>query len=167
MKMGEKVETLAVPDAFKTQLDSVYTVYFGVHHALSQDSLEEAAKGSAQVLAALEKVDMMLLKGQAHMAWMDEMNIIKKNGETIVKAQTIDDARKAFIPLSASLIRVVQKFGATGALGMYRFNCPMTDDGKGADWLQNTSDIANPYYGSSMFKCGDLMETISEVSAGE
>jgi len=105
---------------------------------------------------------MTLLKDKAYMAWMDELNIIKKNTEALSKAGTLDEARKAFEPLSASLIRVAHRFGTTGKVTLYRFHCPMAFNSKGADWLQGKSDIENPWFGSSMFTCGSLVETISE-----
>ena len=167
MEMGTENATFSVPDAFKIQLDTVFEAYYTIHNALSHDSLEEAVKGSAQVQSSLEKVDMKLLKGEAHIAWMNELNMIKKNSGMISKARTIAAAREAFIPLSASLIRVVKKFGTTGTLGMYRFHCPMANDNKGADWLQNTAEGANPYFGSAMINCGTLEETISEGSISD
>lgn len=163
MDMSKKSEAFTAPDTFKKQFDGVIEAYYTVQSALSHDSPEGVVKGSANMLSALEKVDMMLLSGQAHIAWMEELNIIKKNGATITKANTIAAAREAFKPLSESIIRVTKKFGITGALGVYRFHCPMAFDGKGADWLQGTSGIANPWFGSSMPKCGSLEETISEV----
>jgi Cu(I)/Ag(I) efflux system membrane fusion protein len=32
--------------------------------------------------------------------------------------------------------------------------CPMADNNKGAYWVQKKGDIANPYFGASMLRCG-------------
>ena len=64
------------------------------------------------------------------------------------------------IKLSDTLYVAVQKFGVKGTDPVYRLFCPMANDNKGAYWLQKTSDVQNPYYGSMMFKCGSLSETV-------
>ena len=38
---------------------------------------------------------------------------------------------------------------------IYIFHCPMT---KG-DWLQASEEMANPFYGFKMLKCGELQAT--------
>ena len=41
-----------------------------------------------------------------------------------------------------------------------RFHCPMAFDNRGADWLQNTPETANPYFGKAMPRCGEQVEVI-------
>ena len=43
---------------------------------------------------------------------------------------------------------------------VYYNNCPMFNDGKGANWLSKESAVKNPYYGSQMMTCGKTVETI-------
>ena len=40
-----------------------------------------------------------------------------------------------------------------------RVHCPMAFDNKGADWLQGTGSIRNPYFGADMLSCGAPVET--------
>ena len=155
-------DSSAAPMQFNMQLDNVYRAYFGIHYGLSHDSLDVAQKSAEKFLAALKTVDMTLLGPQTHMVWMKELDILKQNADMISRAKTIDEARTAFETLSASMIRVAHQFGATGKVAVYRFHCPMAFNQKGADWLQGTSDIANPWFGSAMFTCGSLEETISK-----
>jgi Cu(I)/Ag(I) efflux system membrane fusion protein len=35
----------------------------------------------------------------------------------------------------------------------------MARDGEGAYWLQESDDLLNPYFGSSMLYCGSVKET--------
>lgn len=159
--MDQDADTFAVPDTFKTQLDSVYAAYFRVQYALSHDSPEKAAKESSQILEALKHVDMTLLEHDAHMAWMKELKNLQESSKAVESAQTIDAAREAFKPLSDALIRVAHELGTSGKLAVYRFHCPMAFDNKGSDWLQDKPELENPWFGSSMLKCGSLEETIS------
>jgi Cu(I)/Ag(I) efflux system membrane fusion protein len=38
----------------------------------------------------------------------------------------------------------------------------MAFNDKGADWLQKDEDIRNPYFGASMYTCGQVTEVIGE-----
>ncbi len=156
----EQIKAYDVPYAFKEQLDSVFEAYFAVQYALSHDNVDDAIEGGRKTGEVLKNVDMMLLTGDAHVAWMKELNDIQKTGETIASAKDIAGARQAFIPLSNTIITVAKLFGTTGKDSLYIFHCPMADNNKGADWLQNKSDLENPFFGSAMLKCGELVETL-------
>ena len=43
---------------------------------------------------------------------------------------------------------------------IYYQQCPMYNDGKGANWLSKESVIKNPYFGSMMISCGKTVETL-------
>ena len=45
----------------------------------------------------------------------------------------------------------------------YLMHCPMAFKNKGADWLQNSKDVINPYYGDKMLTCGSTKETIAKA----
>lgn len=47
-------------------------------------------------------------------------------------------------------------------------HCPMVYDDRGADWLQSSKPLQNPYFGAMMLKCGEIKEYVgSEPSAHE
>ncbi|MFC1538045.1 efflux RND transporter periplasmic adaptor subunit [Candidatus Latescibacterota bacterium] len=150
------------PDTFKKQLAQVFQAYFHIHFALSHDTADNAVEGAQHLQKALANVDMSLLAGEAHMAWMKELNVIKINGEAIAGSKDINTSRTAFKPLSQSMINVAKMFGTSDSTDMYRFHCPMADNNKGADWLQNKSELENPFFGSAMLKCGELVETFTK-----
>ena len=154
--------TYEAPDAFKEQLDQVLQAYFHIQYALSHDSANNAIGGAEHLKKSLGSVDMSLVTGDGHVAWMKELNILNENAERIFKSEDLETSRKAFIQLSNSMINVVKMFGTSGKTNIYRFHCPMVDDNKGADWLQNREELENPFFGSSMLKCGELVETISK-----
>jgi Cu(I)/Ag(I) efflux system membrane fusion protein len=68
--------------------------------------------------------------------------------------------REEFENLSNELIAVVGQFGVYPDKTLYKINCPMAFNNKGADWLQIDEDIRNPYFGASMYKCGQVIEVI-------
>ena len=149
-------------DAFKKQLVPVFGAYFHIRKALSHDSADNARKGAGHLRETLAAVDMTLVTGDAHMAWMKALKTLKENAKNISESKDIETARNGFIHMSHAMITVAETLGTPEGAGVYRFHCPMADGGKGADWLQYTSEIENPFYGSSMLKCGELVKTLSE-----
>ena len=156
----EKLEPFNVSDAFKTQLDGVFSAYFEIQQALSQDNFKGAQESAKKIDEVIDKVDMKLLEGTPHMTWMKEQEVLKKSAQEVISAKDIEGARLAFIPFSDSLYTVAKRFGTSGTQPILRFHCSMAAGGKGAHWLQNKPGTENPYYGSAMFKCGDQVETI-------
>ena len=153
---GVNVQSYDVSDTFRTQLKSVYKAYFDLQYALSHDNVANAREYADNIMTALKNVDMTLLDHDPHMAWMKELGVINENVSGIAKAESLEDARKFFNPLSQAMIRVTRMFGHTGDSSYYLFHCPMAFDNAGADWIQNKDNLENPYFGSAMFKCGTL-----------
>jgi Cu(I)/Ag(I) efflux system membrane fusion protein/cobalt-zinc-cadmium efflux system membrane fusion protein len=71
--------------------------------------------------------------------------------------QDLDKDRVTFVALSAAMRTLVEQVRPDRSAypKIYIFHCPMT---KG-DWLQATEDLANPFYGFKMLKCGELRAT--------
>jgi len=152
--------SLATPDQFRTQLDAVFAAYFDAQQALSHDKFPESQQAIKKLVDALNGVDMRLLQGPAHEAWMKELANTRKSSGDLTAAAGIDAARAAFATLSETLMAVAHKFGTSGKQPIFRFHCPMAFDNRGADWLQNKKGTENPYFGSAMFTCGDQIEVI-------
>lgn len=69
----------------------------------------------------------------------------------LAKAASLADARKLFKEISTATIPLAEKTGAH-----YVMTCPMA----GADWMQTSATVTNPYYGSQMLHCGTIKKTI-------
>lgn len=158
---ADEGKTFSAPDQFKKQLDAALDDYFDIQQALAGDSLGQARAGAADLIKALEKVNMGLLEGHAHMAWMGQLETMNKSAREIYGAGGIKEARSWFQDLSAAMNESVHSFGISREQPVFLIHCPMAFEGKGADWLQEETEVENPYYGEAMLKCGERMETIS------
>jgi membrane fusion protein, copper/silver efflux system len=169
MSMQSGNETVSafenIPGAFKKQLGEVFQGYFHTQFGLSHDDVKKARAGAVHIESTLSNVDMSLVKGEVHMAWMDELNILKTNAGIIAGSDDIEKSRAAFEHLSDAVIRSAKMFGIAGS-DIYLFHCPMAFGNKGAEWLQSKNALENPYFGSAMFTCGELKETLTENAAG-
>ncbi len=77
---------------------------------------------------------------------------------TEMKGIGIEEARNRFKNLSRLTIDFVKELQGEvkGAEKIYVYYCPMA----GASWLQKEEGTRNPYYGSSMLKCGSVKEEL-------
>ena len=157
---SQKYEIFEVPDEYRRQLWGVVEKYLLLHEALASDDKDSAARAASETLEALSAVEMSLVSGNAHNAWMDNSMKMKTALDKIKEAEGIESMREEFENLSNELIAVVGQFGVYPDKTLYKINCPMAFNNKGADWLQMDEDIRNPYFGASMYKCGQVIEVI-------
>ncbi len=164
-EVTQSFRTYEAPDEFKSQIDGVFEAYLKIHHALSHDDHKAGKAAAGEFGSALDATDMMLLKEPAHSAWMKELAVLEKSAAAIEAATDIDGARDAFKPLSDAMYATVKQFGTGGKQPVYRFLCSMAFDNTGAHWLQATRELENPYWGSMMFRCGEMTETLIALPA--
>jgi len=118
-----------------------------------------AAPPSAPLTAALLEADAAFLARYEHVhaaLAADDFKAAQKaatgldGAEGIASAESLAKARVAFKALSLKAIEI-----AKGHEGFYVAHCPMVKGG-GADWLQTSKKISNPYFGSQMLTCGTI-----------
>jgi membrane fusion protein, copper/silver efflux system len=158
---GAAAERLEVPAAFAEQIADLLRGYFTLHEALAGDDLPAARQAAGQLRSAAEGVSGEGLSEPARHAWQKE----KADLGTILDAMQADEAlaplRLTFSQLSGEMEALVHRFGAGPASPVYRVHCPMALGNQGAWWLQQTVEVRNPYFGSTMLKCHDRLEQIA------
>jgi len=148
------------PPEFQNQLRAVLKPYLEVHEALAHDDFSKASAALTKLRQALDKIDMMLVKGDAHTLWMKHLESLKAGLKKMTDAKDIGALRSAFSPFSNDLIDTYSMFGVGEDGPVYQLFCPMAFDNKGASWLQLDKEVRNPYFGSMMYKCGSVRATI-------
>jgi hypothetical protein len=144
---------------FQKQLSDVFTASVQLKNDLVSSDAKKTASSAVTVKKTLTAVDMKLLKGEAHMNWMEYLKAMNKNLDAISAATKLDDQRKAFAVFSEALYKSVKTFGIGGITAYYDY-CPMANNNEGAYWLSDIKEIRNPYFGDTMLKCGSVKETI-------
>jgi membrane fusion protein, copper/silver efflux system len=147
---------------FRQKMGALATAYIPIQVALAADDLKAAQTAVQSSLAALGAIPHTGIDADAHGVWMGLNQRLKKLLEEIANTSDLKTARESFVGLSAIMIEAVQRYGTTGAGNLNVASCPMADNDKGADWLQLGDDIRNPYFGSDMLTCGEVMDTLSE-----
>lgn len=136
------------------QMQALFKAYFSAKEALANDDESEAKSQLASMNEKLKAVDMHQFHGENHMTWMGHQKQLSTELKTILEADDIESIRKAFIPLSNSMIELAQQFKPLQET-VYILHCPMAGS-DGADWLSEEEEVRNPYFGSSMLKCGGV-----------
>ncbi|MGK0190250.1 MAG: Cu(I)/Ag(I) efflux system membrane fusion protein [Verrucomicrobiales bacterium] len=155
------IERYDVSPEFRAQLVTLLGHYLETQTALANDQLDAASQHGGALGKALDGVDMALVQGDAHNAWMAQLAPLHDAGIKISEAKDIDVAREVFEPLTNAILSVVKSFGVASDNPLALIHCPMAFDNKGAHWLQIGEDVRNPYFGESMLQCGEVKERFS------
>ncbi|MDE5417618.1 efflux RND transporter periplasmic adaptor subunit [Labilibaculum sp. DW002] len=154
-----KMKSFDVDSKFKKQLTSFYNDYLSLTKAFVTSDPVQVKSAADALLPKLKTINMDLLKGDAHMAWMADLKVLESKLITIVGEKNIDKQRTAFAPFNQALYKSVKSFGLDKVTTYYQF-CPMANGDKGAYWFSNSEEIQNPYFGEMMLGCGEVKETI-------
>lgn len=131
-----------------TVAEGIVAIYVPMQEALAADS----------VAAVKEKAGAIALKAAEAASYGGDLSLFHGQIATAAQGMTapdIDGLREQFKPLSLALSRLVEKVAVAGH-GIYY--CPMAD----AYWVQVVGEVRNPYYGSKMLTCGELVQKVEE-----
>ena len=158
LQVNESDQTYASDPEFKEQLQAVFTAYLPVKDALIQSDVKTAGKEAEKLKASIDEVDMKLVKGEVHMVWMKDLEVLREATEGITNESDVEIARMMLSPLSDQLFYTLKKFQVS--VDGYRQFCPMAMDNQGAFWLSNSDEVLNPYFGDAMLTCGNVEEEL-------
>lgn len=126
--------------ALMEPVKSVYDNYLKIQTSLAKDSLEGISDNANAMAKAVKSDDMKMLPQE-----------IATQATKLAKAKDLKTARKAFKPLSESLIKYLADHKVKSGFYTEAY-CPMAD----ASWLQTGKQIHNPYMGKEMPGCGEV-----------
>lgn len=144
--------TTEIVDA--SQLQSVYDAYFNVKDALIKSDSKLTSAKAKDLLTAITAVKMDKLKSNEHTVWMKVVKKLTADAKSISATTDLKKQRETFKSLSKSTYDLLKVSSPDQPI--YKQYCPMAD----ADWLSKEKAVKNPYYGSSMLTCGNVVETI-------
>lgn len=135
---------------------SMMVHYEAIHSALAGDTTKDIAKHAKEIreIAGAASKDF-----NAAMAGVSEENAaayqqllpeVSQAAGKLAAAENLSSARDAFGELSRPLVRYRDMLTGEKTKVAY---CPMAKK----PWLQTATAIENPYYGSSMLRCGEFV----------
>lgn len=142
-----------------SSINTIIDNYLQIKKGLANDAGSEAASGGKEMFEAISKLDKSLLTAEQKKVYDDIVDDLKEHAEHIGEnAGKIEHQREHFSMMSEDVYDLAKAFGS--GIPLYHIHCSMYNEGKGAMWLSESNQIKNPYYGSKMIKCGDVMEKI-------
>lgn len=144
--------------AIRTQMDYVMEHYLELHRRLAADSERDVALHALGLVGAADEI---LKQAQAPKlelpAGFAQAASALRAAALQLAGKSLQDDRVTFVALGSALreMTVHVRPSLDRYPKLYLYHCPMT---KG-DWLQSTDDMANPFYGFAMLKCGELVQT--------
>ncbi|MFY1046400.1 DUF3347 domain-containing protein [Chryseobacterium sp. GP-SGM7] len=141
---------LSITAQIKTnpQLSKLYQNYIAVKSALASDDFKKTSVAAGELLKTASSMNSKSLEEK-------KLNALKSEAKIISLAKNIEGQRKPFYKLSEVMIGVANENKISDKT-IYVQYCPMAE----GSWLSNEKQIVNPYYGSSMLKCGSVKSEI-------
>jgi Protein of unknown function (DUF3347) len=135
---------LAAPAAAQVDLSkSVAEPYLRIQTSLVADSLESVNADAARIANAARKLG-------------PNSKAIRTIATELAGVEDIAAARTVFGKLSDALIEFAEKEQATFGEDLHVAYCPMVK----MSWIQKGTEIANPYGGQKMPKCGEIVKPL-------
>lgn len=147
-------DSTQVNDAARTEIRDLVSGYLKIKNLLVGDQFDQARLLAGNLAASLAKDD-----GGSDTTWPERRAEIRAVLRDMSAAKNIGEVRAGFVELSERMINLTKTLGTFGAK-LYIQRCPMANSSKGADWLSTDQEIRNPYYGSSMLRCGSVMDSV-------
>ena len=157
--MDMEIQNVVVSTEFKKQLQGVYDSYIQMKNSFVASDADEVRKKAEIVKSNLQKVDMGLLEGDAHMIWMKKLDELESEITAIASITNIATQRISFAVFNDAFYASLKAFGLHHGTVYYQY-CPMANGDKGALWISDIEEIENPYFGDDMLKCGETRETL-------
>jgi Cu(I)/Ag(I) efflux system membrane fusion protein len=154
-------QEISISTGVKEALQTLLSEYFSMSEALANDDFNKAKKSSVQLLKLVNNINMSLFKTEGHTVWMRLQKDIANELQHAEHFSNLEDVRKVYLQLSKSMIGIVRAFNPNNET-LYVLHCPMANNNKGADWLNNSKEIKNPFYGKAMLTCGEIKEEIKK-----
>lgn len=148
---GGSVNDSTRPSSLTPLLNS----YYELKNALVNGDANAAASKAADLLKAINSVDMKALSAGEHKAFIPLQDKLSFDARHISEVKTISHQREHFASLSLNMYALA-KAAKLSNQAIYEDYCPM----KKAYWLSNEAAIKNPYFGNEMLTCGQVKETL-------
>ncbi|MEO7976024.1 DUF3347 domain-containing protein [Flavobacterium sp.] len=149
-----KIKTTTIEDFNSGELQGVYDAYFTVKDALIKSDSKLTSAKAKDLLTAISAVKIDKLKSNEQTVWKKVMKKLNADAKSISATTDLKKQRDTFKSLSKNTYDLMKVLKSEQIV--YKQYCPMAD----ADWLSKEKAVKNPYYGSSMLTCGNVVETI-------
>ncbi|MBK7883130.1 MAG: DUF3347 domain-containing protein [Chitinophagaceae bacterium] len=156
--------------AFNATMDSLINCYLNIKNSLVEADTAKTKTACRELIQLSDSSKFMELKKDTvgiFTSAVAQLDNIKSNAESLLKQSDITEIRRDFSMISESIYPLLKTIHYEGKTLFWQ-NCPMAfNDEEGANWINETSEIINPYLGkhhptykAAMLNCGDIKDSI-------
>ena len=140
-----------------SKLATVFTGYLQLQSQLAEDSAQSAHMSLKMLLKSV-----VAAAGDSALSESTTMRLHKMHSALLKVGDKpdIELDRVLFRTLSEHILAIEKEGGNPLAQALSVVHCPMAFEDEGADWLQLQGQVANPYFGASMLRCGAVTREI-------
>jgi Cu(I)/Ag(I) efflux system membrane fusion protein len=150
----------AVAVEFGADVRRMVDHYLALVEGLALDDVAAARVGADGMMKVLAEIDPDLLVPEDRAAWRVWSARMDESLDGLGRATDIAGLREWLQPVTNLLEVAVRGFGAGQVQTLYVAHCPMALGDRGGSWLQADRPVRNAYFGSMMFRCGDIQDEI-------
>ena len=141
----------------KREFNNTLKAYFEAKNALAKDNAGLASESIKTLITNIDGFPVKTLSESQQALWKTEAEVIKKAAVAISTEKAIKAQRNSFWPLSSAMVKLAKSFNLNNE-AIYVQYCPMAKK----SWLNEVEAVQNPFYGSMMYDCGEVTETIAK-----
>lgn len=143
------------------QMDRTYDAYFEIHRAMAADRTPPPVSLNALIAGLRELEDSVEVPDEAQRKFATARRAASRMDGSL------ELARESYRGVSHAMLKAATVArGPRTAEKLTHYYCPMVPGG-GGDWMQPGGDLQNPYWGSEMLTCGELVREMGSLGDGE
>ena len=151
----------SVAEPMKRNLSQLLDEYIALKDAMVESDAETAKEAANTVLNSANAMPVASLQVPEQKTFAEEqIEKVRQSAAAIAATNDLGEQRNQLEDLSEAVFTLTKAFGATDQKVYYQ-HCPMVNNNQGAYWVSTNSEIRNPYFGSSMLKCGSNEEVFN------
>ncbi|MCP2044229.1 DUF3347 domain-containing protein [Pontibacter sp. HSC-36F09] len=151
----------SVAEPMKANLSQLLDEYIALKDAMVESDPETAKEAANTILNSANAMPVASLQVPEQKSFAEEqVEKVRQSAAAIAATNDLGEQRNQLEDLSEAVFSLTKAFGATDQKVYYQ-HCPMANNNQGAYWVSTNSEIRNPYFGSSMLKCGSNEEVIN------
>lgn len=150
---SEPLEFVGAPLDVVFRMEALARGYFAIWKALSGDDAPAASMAALALKKTLGDPKAARSPQWEEIRTILDSSLVRMIGRGIGLAEM----RKEFSQLSDNLWRLFGRYGFPPGVNVVRIHCPMAFDNRGANWLQPSPIVENPYFGREMLRCGSVL----------
>jgi hypothetical protein len=124
--------------------------YLAIQKTLAKDSGRDVTKHAARIATLATKLDTSSISGPRQKHYQRIPKEIVSAAKELARQKSLTDKRQSFKALSRAMALWATLSKPNNLSVVY---CSMAK----ASWVQRGKQIANPYYGSQMLRCGQIV----------